>query len=156
MKKPSKEELEIRREKVKKLLVRCLTIEEIAKALNVSPRTIRRDKTVIKRKILKKIKKEPIEGILFKMSLESNAVLREAWRNYYSNEALPKDKNISLRIIMESIEKQSRIMSNLGLIEKKLVLDIDNEVVVRFIKPEWKENGDKNKVSTPPTPEEVS
>jgi len=140
-----KQRIEERRELVKQLVVRGLNNLEIVRALktkriDVNEITVRRDLRVIRKGIIKEVKKEPIEDLLFKMSLQFKAIIREAWGLYYDSTTPERVKPRLLITVLNTIEKESKILFNLGIVNENKNLE-DREIVVSWVKPDWKENG---------------
>ena len=110
-----------RRENIKKLIAKGVySNTSIGKVLKISEVMVRRDKKVIRNELLKLIKREPIEEVLMKVSMAGDEVIKEAWVMYYDEDSTQKTKSLSLRIVLDAVEKQVRIFSGLGLIPKML------------------------------------
>lgn len=107
-----------RQEKVKKLMIRGLTYREIAQTLNTTEKTVFRDAKKIKERIILEIKREPVEKVIAQMSLEANAVVREAWKMYHNEKTSDKIRISCLRLVMDTLKRNSEILLNLGIIKR--------------------------------------
>lgn len=148
-------DIETRRNYVKDLMAQGLYNTEIVKVLktkgiDITEGTIRRDRNAIRRKIAREVEKKPIQKILSEMEIQYEKILRDAWTLYRKTDN-DYIKTRALKISQDIIEKKSKILDNLGIIERKINLGLDDSIKVEFVKPEWKDES-KNKVRTPHVP----
>jgi len=156
-----RESIEQRRQYVKELMAQGFYNMEIVRALKmkgieVDESTVRRDKKFIRKKITREIKKKPIQKILSDMEMQYDKIIRDAWSLYRRTDDKPMVKARALSIILNTIEKKSNILDNLGLIEKRMSIGLDREIKV-ILERGWENegNGDKDKLQPPQIPEEV-
>jgi hypothetical protein len=127
--KKDKEAIEQRRQYVKDLMAQGLYNTEMVEILktrgiNVAENTIRRDKKFIRNQVSREIQRKPIEKILSEMEVQYSKILREAWTLFRKSDDSPMVKARALNIATDTIEKKSKIMDNLGLINKGINVNV--------------------------------
>jgi len=121
-----------RREQVKQLIARGLSISEMAKVLNVSTHTIYADIRTLKNQIKKILTKKPIEKFLLEFTASYDTIGRELWK-LHRNSQNEKIKAKALDSLISIMEKKSKILTELGVLDKAAE-KIDSEIIVK-----WKE-----------------
>lgn len=109
-----------RREKVKQLVVRGLTILEISEALSVSPATIKRDLSVIRQEFKELANNRAFEEVLTDFLMNYDAVFREAWKTYFSTQ----NENVklgALNLVTKIFDNKIKILQSLGVIKEEPV-----------------------------------
>ena len=96
-----------RREELKRLLPRQLTITEIAKTLEVSRGTVYRDLQAMRDEIGLMLKITPPEAFLADYTFSRKAILRELWSLYY-REGL--DANTKLGVLNSIAKREDKFM----------------------------------------------
>ena len=112
-------QLRKRRNKVKKMLVRGITQEQMADSLDVSRRTIARDIDAIKNEVKEKVKEEPIEEVLTDLEATLDVLRKEYWKIYHDNEASHTTKLRALKNINDSVENRIKLLQKLGIVRKE-------------------------------------
>jgi len=128
----------IRREKVKALLVRGVSIEDISKALTVHRNTINNDIKRIKEEINNEIRQESLEAVLFHFVASYDEIGKELWKTYISS----KNENVklgALNSLMKLTDEKIEILQRLGILESYTSPDQNIEVKVTIVQPEKKE-----------------
>lgn len=153
--KKNKEDIEQRRQYVKDLMAQGLYNTEIVKALKsqgieVNEITVRRDRNSIRKKVAREIQRKPIEKILSEMEVQYEKILREAWNLFRKSDDTPMVKARALNIATDTIEKKSKIMDNLGLINKGINVNVSgsldiNDLVGAYERIKRRDAGDSGK-----------
>lgn len=102
--------------KIKYHLARGITQKEMARLLEVTEQTIHRDIVLIRSQLISKLKKQPIDELLFKLRLNLDQVTKEYWELAGDS----KHKNIqlgALNSILKANEMEIHLMERLGVFE---------------------------------------
>lgn len=106
-----------RRDKVRKLLIDGFSQLSIAKALQVTPRTIYSDVRAIQREIKKEMAGDQREEYLKEFMLKYDDIYRKA-ALIYNNENNANAKVGALRVMQSHFKEKVGILQNLGIIDK--------------------------------------
>ncbi|MCD6476583.1 MAG: HTH domain-containing protein [Candidatus Aenigmarchaeota archaeon] len=129
----------IRREKVKALLIRGVSIENISKTLDVHRNTINNDIKRIKEEINKEIKKESLDAVLFHFVASYDEIGKELWKTYISS----KNENVklgALNSLMKLTKEKIEILQRLGILESHVLPDQSINIQVTIVEPEKENN----------------
>lgn len=110
-------QVQVRRNKVKKLIARGITPHQIMKTLDISEPTYYKDLKAIRRTILTTINKEPIENILVDLFLTKDTINEKLWDLYLSS----NNDNIKLGClnnIDKSLLSKITILQSLGIVRE--------------------------------------
>jgi Trp operon repressor len=153
----------IRREELRKLLMQGHpTQEKLAKILNVSVSTIKKDMLIIETEKENLLTKENMSALLTDFLWQNEGAYQEAWETYKKSKH-PNARIGALRLIKEFQGDKIKIMQSIGIIRE--VAPAERKFIeVSFIRPDWlktkppesDKNGsgtngkDKNNVELPP------
>jgi len=108
-----------RRQDVKRRIARGLTQKKIAKQLDVSHRTVQRDVRAIKDQIMKEIKEEPIEKILFELTANMESISEEYWTMYHDETASDQVQLGALNSLKDLITSKIKTLQRLGIVREE-------------------------------------
>jgi len=153
--KKDKKSIEIRRQYVKDLMAQGLYNTEIAevlktKGIEVDESTVRKDKNAIRSSVSKEIQRKPIEKILSEMEVQYEKIIREAWTLFRKSDDTPMVKARALTIATDTIEKKSKILDNLGVINRNVNVNLSGyltmeELVESYDRIKARNDGSINK-----------
>ena len=122
-----------RLQRVKSLLASGASLQEIANALGVTKRTVANDVKLIKQNILDELKKEPLEKLLFEISIQTDETLRQYWRMYTTAE----NENVKLGAlngICRLLSEKIYMLERLGVIEHVDKVEYTGKVDISVLK----------------------
>jgi len=107
----------LRREKIKKMIVRGIPNAKIIETLKVAQPTFYNDLKEIREEINASLRTEPIEKILMELILTTDTSLSELWSLYYRTE----NDNVKLgaqNSIIKVMSEKIKILQSLGIIRE--------------------------------------
>lgn len=130
----------IRRANLRMILMRGYhTRDELVKRLSVSSATISRDMQVVQEELEEELKKEDMIKLLNDFKLQNQGAYEEAWKLFEKTKH-PNAKIGALRLIHDFQNDKIKILQSLGIIREVAPLE-RKSMIVKFIKPEWMNNG---------------
>jgi len=123
--------VQVRREKIKRLLVMGIPNTTIMKELQLKDATFYHDISMIKSEVLALLKKEPIENLLYEYSIMTDTVAKELWKTYHevTNDNV---KVIALNSIVKVMHEKIKILQSLGII-RQMPTKIELEGAIRKV-----------------------
>ena len=116
--KVSRDEIDDRRRKVLRLRMRGLGYRTIAKLVGVGHMTVKRDLEAIKEENREKVGKlTKVDHVSEALTAYQEVELR-AWQDYHEAKAGSKERQAFLREVRDSRRDQTKLLTDLGLIEK--------------------------------------
>lgn len=150
-------EVKLRREKVKKLLLRGhRSYAEMALQLKVSLRTVSCDVKAVLPEIEKEIEKmsRDVETVLKDFLKQMEGAFDAAWAAHDRAGDNTNAKIKALRIIRDILCDKVKIMQSLGII-RELAPAQREPIKVEFVDPEWMKDGYKDKIQAVRAPDKL-
>ena len=113
----TRDEIENGKLLMRRLIIRGLNDYELAKSLEIAVAQVRRDKLAIRKYIAVNVSKITMDDLIGEVREQSREVMRQAWMMFNADSTSEKGKLYSLKLILEAMDKQFRVMTGIGLME---------------------------------------
>jgi hypothetical protein len=127
----NEEAIEVRRERVKRRLIRGMSTEEISRDLTVSVRTVQMDIQWVRKSGGVQLSTLDAKEFIALAAMKQDELERMSWFIYYGAEATPSDKLRALRTIQDIAKDRLEMYQAVGLVPSLDKGSINIAVAVR-------------------------